>query len=541
VVAQLLRLKLRLFANGFRRPLGAIIVSGLGLAIAIAVVLVVTLGAGWLHGQDDAFVRRVVIIWGSYLTLAAFLLPFMLVRRELLDPRALRGYRFRSWTIAIVILVFSLIGPMLLIAPIAWAPTWAWDDLDAVQIAQIAAPILFVQGVLSVRLGVAAGAGLENREKWSRRVRAIGAVLLIVGIVPVIASVLPRLTANLPAGGGPRLFFVGLIKLTSYVKTEQVADGLEWTPLGALWAAPAHVVLRAPSLAPQSLWIGGITAFVLLVLWFFAVRLVFRPTRRIPAERRGGTPGWFRRLPSSPTGAIAARAFTYWIRDPRYRAVLGFLPFIPVVTVIACFIGGLPIPIAALIPLPLMVILLAVSTTHNDVAYDSTAVWTHVAAQTRGTHDRTGRLIPVLALGGLLIVAGTPLTVWGNGDPAVTPVVLGVGLSLLLGGIGVSSGLSARLPYAAPRPGDPAFQQPQVQGSTGSGSQAIALLCTLVVGAPAIVAGVLWLIDPASPWNWISLIVGVQAGLIALFIGIRAGGAVFDRRGPELLAFTMRH
>jgi ABC-2 type transport system permease protein len=47
--------------------------------------------------------------------------------------------------------------------------------------------------------------------------------------------------------------------------------------------------------------------------------------------------------------------------------------------------------------------------------------------------------------------------------------------------------------------------------------------------------------DPNSPWNWISLIVGVQAGLIALFIGIRAGGAVFDRRGPELLAFTMRH
>jgi hypothetical protein len=47
--------------------------------------------------------------------------------------------------------------------------------------------------------------------------------------------------------------------------------------------------------------------------------------------------------------------------------------------------------------------------------------------------------------------------------------------------------------------------------------------------------------NPAFPWDWISLLVGVQAGLIALFIGIRAGGVAFDRRSPELLAFTMRH
>ncbi len=86
-----------------------------------------------------------------------------------------------------------------------------------------------------------------------------------------------------------------------------------------------------PELGEQALWVGGITVLVLLVLWFFAVRLVFRATRRIPVERRGGTPGWFRPLPSTPTGAIAARSFTYWIRDPRYRAVLGFLPFVPIV------------------------------------------------------------------------------------------------------------------------------------------------------------------------------------------------------------------
>ncbi|HEV7741405.1 MAG TPA: hypothetical protein VGO65_03220 [Pseudolysinimonas sp.] len=539
MVAQLLRLKLRLFANGFRRPLGYVIISGLGLAIAFAVVLAIALGAGKLQAYDDDYVRRVIIVTGSYLSLVAFLLPFMLVRRELLDPRGLRGFRIRWGTVAIVLLVLSIVGPSLLIAPIAWAPTWAWNDPDAVRLAHIAAPILFLQGVLSVRLGVAAGTALANRERWSRRVRWVGAPILIIGFVLVVATLLPRLV-HLPSGSA-RLFFVSLLKLSSYVHTEQVAVALQWTPLGALWAAPAHSVFGRSQLATQAIWVGAGTAFVLLVLWFLAVRAVSRPTRRIPAERRGGTPGWFRRLPSTPTGAIAARSFTYWVRDPRYRAVLGFLPFIPIVIVLTSLIAGFPLAWASLVPLPLMILIVAVSTTHNDIAYDSTAVWTHVAAQTRGTHDRIGRIIPPLVLGAILLVVGTPLTVLGHGDAQIVPVVAGVGLALLFGGLGVASGLSARMPYAAPRPGDPAFQQPQVQGSTGSGAQALALLATLLVGAPALFAGVMWLIDKSQPWNWISLLVGVLAGLIALFIGIRAGGAVFDRRGPELLAFTMQH
>ena len=539
MVAQLLRLKLRLFANGFRRPLWAVVLSGLGLAVAVAGVLVIATGAGALHGLDDESVRRIVIIVGSYLSLVAFVLPFMLVRHELLDPRALRGYRIRSGTVAIVLLVLSIVGPMLLIAPVAWAPTWAWRDPEAVRIAQWAAPILFLQGILSVRLGVAAGAALANRERWSRRVRAIGTVILVLGLPAVIAALVPRFT-TLPEGQS-RLFFVGLVKLSAYAQTGQIADALQWTPLGALWAAPSYSVFRAPELGPQALWVGGITAFVLLVLWFFTVRLVFRATRRIPVERRGGTPGWFRRLPSTPTGAIAARSFTYWIRDPRYRAVLGFLPFVPIVVLGASFIGGFPLTWASLLPLPIMIILLALATTHNDVAYDSTAVWTHVAAQTHGSHDRVGRLIPVVVGGAILIAVGTPLSAWGFGTFTAVPAILGVSLALLLGGVGVSSGLSARFPYAAPRPGDPAFQQPQVQGSTGSGAQALAVFCTLLVAAPATVLAIVWLIHPEFPWNWIALLVGVQAGLIALFIGIRAGGTVFDRGSPELLAFTMRH
>jgi ABC-2 type transport system permease protein len=295
------------------------------------------------------------------------------------------------------------------------------------------------------------------------------------------------------------------------------------------------------SIAMQALWVGIITTAVLLVFWLFSVRLAFRATRRIPVERRGGTPGWFRRLPSTPTGAIAARSFTYWVRDPRYRSVIGFLPFIPIVILLTGWIVGFPFAWTVLLPLPLMVLIAAVSTTHNDIAYDSTAVWTHVAAQTRGTHDRLGRIVPPIVLGAILIVIGTPLTVLGNGDVRITPVVLGVSLALLFGGVGVASGMSALMLYPVSRPGDPAFQQPQSQAGSGAGAQALALFATALVGAPAIVLAVLWLIDDSIAWNWVALLVGVWAGLIALFIGIRVGGAAFDRRGPELLAFTMQH
>ena len=106
--------------------------------------------------------------------------------------------------------------------------------------------------------------------------------------------------------------------------------------------------------------------------------------------------------------------------------------------------------------------------------------------------------------------------------------------------MGVSSGLSARFPYAAPRPGDPAFQQPQVQGSTGTGTQALAIFCTLIVAAPAIVLGILWLIAAGVPLNWVALVVGVLAGSSRCSSG-SGREASFDRGSPELLAFTMRH
>jgi ABC-2 type transport system permease protein len=251
-------------------------------------------------------------------------------------------------------------------------------------------------------------------------------------------------------------------------------------------------------------------------------------------------PGWFSRFPATPTGAIAARSLTYWLRDPRYRAVYGVMPLVLIVTLLALWVGGVPFEIAVLVPLPLMTFLLGWSTIHNDVAYDNTAVWQHVAAQTRGTHDRRGRAIPVLIAGVVLLAIGIPLTVWGHGDLRIAAPLGGVCAALLLGGIGIGSLYSARFPYAAPRPGDPAWQAPQVATSQGGVAQGMSVVLVLLTAAPAFAVATLWWIE-GGVWGWLTLAVGLVCGLSVLLLGIRGGGRSFDARGPELLAFTLRN
>jgi ABC-2 type transport system permease protein len=319
-----------------------------------------------------------------------------------------------------------------------------------------------------------------------------------------------------------------------------VADLVAGSPIASLWGAPVLAASGAGS-PRYALWIGVIVIVLLAVIWWVLVAGSLRPTRRKRLDRVSRTPAWFRRMPATPAGAVTARSFIYWLRDPRYRVVFGILPLLPILTGLAFFIGGVPLRIGAFVPLALMVLVLAWSTIHNDIAYDSTAVWSHVVAQTRGLHDRLGRIWPVLAFGTILIAAGTPLTVWAQGDPDSLPAALGINIALLLGGVGVGSAMSPRFPYPAPRPGDGPFTYPQASGGTGGGAQAGSFLLTILVAAPPIAATTLWLLGFPGPLPWMALGTGIAAGVLALVLGIRSGAAAFDRRSPELLAYTMQN
>jgi ABC-2 type transport system permease protein len=193
----------------------------------------------------------------------------------------------------------------------------------------------------------------------------------------------------------------------------------------------------------------------------------------------------------------------------------------------------------ALIPLPVICLFIG-WVAHNDIAFDGTAVWLHIASGTRGVADRVGRLAPVVLIAVPVVAIGSILTVLAYGDWDVLPAVTGVSVCLVLTGLGLSSVSSALAPYAAPRPGDSAFAHPQHTGATAAVAQIVSLVLTVVLAGAPVAMMVLGVVDDPV-WFARCLWVGVGIGVVAFVGGIWLGAATFDRRGPEIMAFALRN
>jgi ABC-2 type transport system permease protein len=510
-----------------------------GFLVAIAVIVLVYAALRMLAGTGPQFTARSIVGVGAFASVAALVLPAIAAQPELMPARAFVGCGIRRAVLVPVLAAFTMLGPALLLVPLLLAPMAVWSGADR-SLAFGCGLLLLLQTVLSLRIGAAIGAAARGRRRLRGWTRGIGVVLLLLVAAPAAAVVVTRALLLVPDGRAPGARLV--LQVLRPIDSSPAIDVIAASPLGALWAAPGLPSLDHGDRVGAAVLVGVASVAVLAAIWALVVVLQLRPTW--PQRRAvvgGRALGWFGPLPSSPIGAITARSFSYWVRDPRYRSVLVMLPVIPVLTLLALWVGGVPFSSSVLVPLPMMVLVLAWSTSHNDVAYDHTAVWQHLAASTRGVHDRIGRLWPPLVFGGILVLIGSPLTAWGYGDGDILPAVLGVNSAVLLGSVGVGSGLSVRFPYAAPHPGDGAFRYPQVSGGAGGAAQAVSVLLVVLTAAPAMVASALWLLGIPGPWNWVALLVGLVVGAVTLVLGVLGGGRGFDRRGPELLAFAMRN
>ena len=193
----------------------------------------------------------------------------------------------------------------------------------------------------------------------------------------------------------------------------------------------------------------------------------------------------------------------------------------------------------ALIPLPVICLFVG-WVAHNDVAYDGTAVWLHIASGTRGISDRLGRLAPVVLVAVPVIALGSILTVFAYGSWDVLPAITGVSVCLVLTGLGLSSVSSAVAPYPAPRPGDSAFAHPQHTGGSATFAQFASLLLTVVfAGAPVAMMLLGVFQDPA--WFLDALWSGLGIGVAVFLVGLWMGAAAYNRRGPEIMAFALQN
>lgn len=523
MVAQLLRLKLRLLANTVRRSpwqvVGIIIALLYGLAAAFFAVAALVA----LRFADVQFAGTIVAALGSVLVLGFLVVPLAFGVDDTIDPRNFALFGISSSRLAAGLAAAALVGvPSLVVAVIAVAQvaTWSRGALPTV-LAIIGAIVIVGTCVLGARVATSIAAFLlaGRRARETTGFIALVAIVLLSPVAVVLASIDWRRDGAAVLAG--------------------IAQVAGWTPFGAAWSSPADAAAGSDWTAILKALIG--IAF-LAILWFswraLVAKMLVTPGRESQAKRESGL-GWFARLPDNPTGAIAARSLSYWFRDPRYRISLVMVPIVPVLLIVPLYTAGVSWQYLALIPVPVMCLFLTWSI-HNDVAYDHTAIWLHIASNTTGWADRFGRVVPALILGVPLVLIGSPICAALFGQWSVLPSLLGLSICILLVGLGLSSIMSARFPYPAVRPGDGPFMQPQSSGTVAALAQSISFFAIILLALPAAGFGILGLLFGGG-WPYAALVVGVVVGLAAFFGGILWGGRIFARRAPELLAFTLRN
>ena len=509
MAARILRLRLAVLVAPLRRGAGAALRTALGLLLLAAVVAVGCWGLLQLQMADADTVGVVTVLSGSAITLGFVVAPLLVGSGDPMDPRAFRGFGLSSGRLAASLAVAGLLTvPVLAQTALAASFAVLWVRRGTPwPVAVGAAALGLITCLLAARV-LRVVAGLFFAPRRSRELTGLLLVGLLVLVIPVAVFLVS-------------LQWKGRIP-------EPLVDAmriLALTPLGAAWALP----WRPDAL---SVVIAVTTVIVLAAAWWALVGRVLRTVEAPAAGRGAGGLGWFAVTPGTPAGAVAARSLQYWLTDARYLANLAALPIIAVVAMVPLLIVGLPFTWVVLVPAPLLALFLG-WLPHNDLAYDSTAIWLHVASGLRGMADRVGRLVPVLVIGIVVLAVVIPVSVGLHGDWAVAPVLVGVCASLFLSGLGLSSIASAAAPSPVTHPGDSPFRQPERTGSAGALAQGVVLLGALLAAVPAMWWGWLSISDHryigAAFWG------GLMIGVVVLAAGVSIGAAVFERRGTRLL------
>lgn len=516
MVAHLLKLKLLLLRNSLRRSTWQLVGVILGGLYGLGLLGLVVAGLIALGTVDLELVRTIVVLGGSAAVLGWLVIPLVASGVDMtLDPA-----RFVTFAVPMRQLmtglalggVIGIPGIVTLIAFLTLTLTWIRYPLAAVA-ALICAVCAVLLCVVGSRLITTAGTALAS----SRRFKDLSSTIAIIPLV-----LLGPIFAGITAGFQSSPEFAG-----------DLADILGWTPLGVFVAVPADLAAGAWLTALARFAIGVGTIAVLAYLWHRSLsHALVTPPYNAVTRKGAGHLGLFSRFPATPTGAVAARALTYWIRDPRYAASIVVVPLLPILLWFISGDSGNPFLLNYLGPVTAFLLAWSISA---DISYDNTSFWLHLSAGVSGRNDRAGRAIALLVFAVPVVLAFTVVPLWLSGSLADLPTMLGLSLGALLTGTGFSSVLSARYTYNVPLPGESPFKTPPGTGFSMLAIQALGWVGLLVLLAPEIGLAIAYLLTGSAVLGWLTLLAGLALGTAVLVGGIRLGGAWYDRRGPELL------
>lgn len=511
MAAHLVRLKLTLLRNGLRRSPWQVVGIVLAVVYGLGLLAVAVAGLFALGFVEPATRGLVVVGVGSLVVLGWWVVPLVAFGVDAtLDPRRFATFGVPRRDLLVGLTAAGLIGvpgAVTAIAALATALPW-WREPLVALVALVGGVLALLTCVVGSRATTTALAPVIGR----RRVRELVAALAVVPIMFL----------------GPILGLVGGAAERAAV-LEPTVRVLSWTPLGAPWAIAPAVAEGDVLGALGRLVVAVATLAVVVRVWGWALDRTTTQPESAGGESRATGLGWFGRLPATPLGAVAARAATYWRRDPRYALAVLVVPVLPVILALSA-----PDSRMVLIAGPVAGLTIGWSVS-ADVAYDGTAFWTHLVAPVRGVTDRWGRVLVAGVVGVVATVVVVLGTAWYADALADVPALLGASLGLLLTALGAASVMSAMVVYPVQQPGENPFGTKQGASTAAFTSQLAGFTAVGVLGSPAVVLALLAVLRDSALLGWLAVVVGLVLGAVALVVGVRVGGAVLERRGPDLL------
>ena len=517
MVAHLLRLKLTLLRNSVRRSPWQLVGLGIGILYALGLVALGITGLLFLRGADPGVAQTVVVLGGAAALLGWAVVPVAASAADLtLDPARFTTFAVPMPQLLAGLALGGLIGiPGTATTLVALGTVGTWSrSLPGAAGALIGAVLGVLSCVVLSKVVTTATAGLAA----SRRFKDASAVIFLIPLVlmgPIVAGVAEGIK-----GSGD--FLTGL------------ARTLSWTPAGAAWSLGGELAAGSYGAAALKFLIAVATLGGLALCWKLLLqRALVTPPYAGASRKRAGGLGFFGMFPATPTGAVAARSLSYWLRDPRYAGALVVVPLLPVLLLFQAAQTGSYGMLLFVGPLTAFLLAWSIST---DVSYDNTAFALHLSTGVRGVHDRLGRAVACLVFALPAVLALSALPFLFGADVQLLPGVLGLSLGVLLSGMGLSSVVSARYTVAVPLPGDSPFKKPPGNVAQTMAVQfgGMGVLILLVLPETALL--VAQFVTGSAVPGWINLVLGPVLGLALFAAGVWLGGKWLDARGPELLA-----
>ncbi|WP_427130598.1 transporter [Pseudarthrobacter sp. S9] len=517
MVAHLLRLKITLLRNSFRRSPWQLAGLGIGILYALGLVGLCVAGLFFLRGADIALSQTVVVLGGAAALLGWAILPVAASAADMtLDPARFTTFAVPMPQLLAGLALGGLIGiPGVATSVVALATVGTWSrSVPAAAGALVGAVLGVLSCVVLSKVVTTATAGLAA----SRRFKDVSAIAFLIPLVlmgPIVASVAE-----------------GIARSGDFLA--ELARTLSWTPAGAAFSLGGDLAAGSYAAAAVKLLIALATLAGLALCWKLLLqRALVTPPYAGTSKKRAGGLGLFGIFPATPAGAIAARSLSYWLRDPRYAGALVVVPLLPVLLMFQSSQTGFHGPFLFVGPLTAFLLAWSIS---SDVSYDSTAFALHLATGVRGVHDRLGRAVAclVFALPVVLVFSIGPF--FFTGDWNRLPGMPGLSLGVLFTGLGLASVLSARYTVSVPLPGDSPFKKPPGNVAQTMAVQFGGMGALLLLVAPVAALVAAQFITGSAVPGWITLFLGPVLGVALFATGVRLGGKWLDKRGPELLA-----